>query len=154
MEIILLKNVNKLGLANAVVNVKPGYARNFLIPQGLALEASDRNRNILQQQIKTQQEQAAKILAEAKELGAKLATSLLKIAAKAGTSGKIFGSVTSLQISQVIKANLGVEIDRHNIELSDEVKMLGTYTAKVHIHPEYSTTVSFHVFDDKPEATA
>ena len=150
MEIILLKNVNKLGLANSIVKVKPGFARNFLIPQGLALEASERNRNILQQQIKQQQEQASKLLEEAKETGAKLATATLRIAAKAGTSGKIFGSVTNVQISQVIKANLGIEIDRHNIELSEEVKMLGTYSAKVHVHPEYSSMVKFEVYDDKP----
>ncbi len=152
MEIILLKNVNKLGLANAIVKVKPGFARNFLIPQGMALEASERNRNILQQKIDQQKERAAKMLEEAKELAAKFAATTVKIAAKAGTSGKIFGSVTNLQISQAIKAELGIEIDRHNIELLEEVKMLGTYTAKVHVHPELSTTLSFQVYDDKPTA--
>jgi large subunit ribosomal protein L9 len=149
MEIILLKNVNKLGLANAIVKVKPGFARNFLIPQGMALEASERNRNILQQKINQQKERAAKLLEEAKEVAGKIAAATVKIAAKAGTSGKIFGSVTSMQISQAIKAELGIEIDRHNIELSDEVKMLGTYTAKVHVHPEVSTTVSSNNCDWK-----
>lgn len=152
MDIILLKNVNKLGLANTVVTVKPGYARNYLIPQGLAIEASVRNLNMLQQKIKQQQERAAKTLEDAKELAVKIAATTLRIAAKAGTSGKIFGSVTSVQVAQVVKEALGIEIDRRNIEIVEEVKMLGNYTAKAHIHPEVVATVSFEVYDDKPTA--
>lgn len=152
MDIILLKNVNKLGLANTVVTVKPGYARNYLIPQGLAIEASVRNLNMLQQKIKQQQERAAKTLEDAKELAVKIAATTLRIAAKAGTSGKIFGSVTSVQVAQAVKEALGVEIDRRNIEIVEEVKMLGNYAAKAHIHPEVVATVSFEVYDDKPVA--
>jgi large subunit ribosomal protein L9 len=150
MEIILLKNVIKLGLANSVVTVKPGYARNFLIPQGMALEASARNRNILQQKISQQEERASKLLEEAKELALKLTNAPLRIAAKAGTSGKIFGSVTSVQIAQAIQQLHGIEVERRFINIVEEVKMLGSYTAKVHVHPEVAATVTFDVYDDKP----
>lgn len=150
MEVILLKNVNKLGLANTVVNVKPGYARNFLIPQGFALEASKRNLSMHQSKIAQQQEQAAKLLEEAKELAKKLATLSFKVAAKAGTSGKIFGSVTNVQVAQTIQEVAGIEIERRNIEIIEEVKMLGNYTAKVALHPEVSVNVNFEVYEDKP----
>jgi large subunit ribosomal protein L9 len=148
MEIILLKDVIKLGAANSVVKVKPGYGRNYLIPQGLAIEASARNRNILQQKIKQQEERAAKTLEEAKELAVKLASASIRIAAKAGTSGKIFGSVTGVQISQVIKEVVGADVDRRNIEIVEEVKMVGSYSARVHVHPQVTATIAFHVYDD------
>jgi large subunit ribosomal protein L9 len=148
MEIILLKDVIKLGAANSVVSVKPGYGRNYLIPQGLAIEASTRNRNILQQKIKQQEERAAKSLEEAKELAVKLSAASIRIAAKAGTSGKIFGSVTAVQISQVLKESVGVEVDRRNIEIVEEVKMIGSYSARVHVHPQVTATIAFHVYDD------
>jgi len=152
MEIILLKNVIKLGLANSVVSVKPGYARNFLIPQGMAIEASTRNRNILQQKISQQQERASKLLEEARELAVRLTATPLRIAAKAGTSGKIFGSVTNVQIGQAIEQALSLELDRRSINIVEEVKMLGSYTAKVHVHPEVFATVTFEVYDDAATA--
>jgi large subunit ribosomal protein L9 len=152
MEIILLKNVIKLGLANSVVSVKPGYARNFLIPQGMAIEASTRNRNILQQKISQQQERASKLLEEARELAVRLTATPLRIAAKAGTSGKIFGSVTNVQIGQAIEQALSLELDRRSINIVEEVKMLGSYTAKVHVHPEVVATVTFEVYDDAATA--
>lgn len=152
MEIILLKNVIKLGLANSVVSVKPGYARNFLIPQGMAIEASSRNRNILQQKISQQQERASKLLEEARELAVRLTATPLRIAAKAGTSGKIFGSVTNVQIGQAIEQALSLELDRRSINIVEEVKMLGSYTAKVHVHPEVVATVTFEVYDDAATA--
>lgn len=152
MEIILLKNVIKLGLANSVVSVKAGYGRNFLIPQGLAIEASTRNRNILQQKISQQQERASKLLEEARELAVRLTATPLRIAAKAGTSGKIFGSVTNVQIGQAIEQALSLELDRRSINIVEEVKMLGSYTAKVHVHPEVVATVTFEVYDDAATA--
>ena len=148
MEVILLKTVNKLGLANTVVNVKPGYARNYLIPQGLALEASKRNLSMHQSKIANQQEQAAKLLEEAKELATKLSAMTFKVAAKAGTSGKIFGSVTNVQVAQAIQEAAAIEMDRRNIEIVEEVKMLGNYTAKVVLHPEVVATVAFEVFEE------
>ncbi len=152
MEIILLKDVEHLGLAKSLVTVKAGFARNFLIPEGLAIVANKSNKNSLMQEINQQKEKAAKVLEEAKIFASKLADTTLKIPAKAGTSGKIFGSVSSVQISKVILETLGVEVNRKDIKLPEEVKMLGTYTANVFLHKELNASVKFEVFDDKVEA--
>lgn len=151
MEIILLKDVEHLGLAKALVSVKAGYARNYLIPQGLAIVANKANKNSLMQEIAQQEERAAKILDEAKAIAEKLAGITLKIAAKAGTSGKIFGSVSSVQLGNALKEVMQLELDRKNIKLPEEVKMLGTYTARVVLHKEVIAPVKFEVFDDKGE---
>ena len=152
MEIILLKDVEHLGLAKSLVTVKAGFARNFLIPEGLAIVANKSNKNSLMQEINQQKEKAAKVLEEAKIFASKLADTTLKIPAKAGTSGKIFGSVSSVQISKVILETLGVEVNRKDIKPPEEVKMLGTYTANVFLHKELNASVKFEVFDDKVEA--
>ncbi|WMX16460.1 MULTISPECIES: 50S ribosomal protein L9 [unclassified Aureispira] len=151
MEIILLKDVEHIGLAKALVTVKAGYARNYLIPQGLAIVANKANKNSLKQEILQQEERAQKILDEAKELATTLASQTLKIAAKAGTSGKIFGSVSNVQLVNALKDTFGVEIDKKKIKLPEEVKMLGTYTAVVALHKEVSASVKFEVYDDKDE---
>lgn len=136
MEIILLKDVEHIGLAKALVSVKAGYARNFLIPNGLAIVANKANKNSLKQEILQQEERAQKILEEAKELATTLASKTLKVAAKAGTSGKIFGSVSNVQLVNVLKDTFGIEIDKKKIKLPEEVKMLGTYTAVVSLHKD------------------
>lgn len=149
MEIILLEDVEHVGLAKSLVKVKAGYARNYLIPKGLAIVANKANKNSLQQEIAQQEERAAKILEEAKELAAKMAETTLKIAAKAGTSGKIFGSVSNVQLANALKDTLNLDLDRKKIKLPEEVKMLGTYTATVALHKEVHATVKFEVYDDK-----
>lgn len=153
MEIILLKDVEHVGLAKSVVTVKAGYARNYLIPKGLAIVANKANKNSLSQEIAQQQERAAKMLLEAKELAAKLSDATLKIAAKAGTSGKIFGSVSNVQIANAIKDTLGIEVERKNIKLPEDIKMLGGYVARVTLHKDVFANVKFEVFDDKVTAT-
>lgn len=149
MKIILLKDIPSLGLANSEVNVKPGYARNYLIPQKYAIEANERNLSVLRQAIEKQKERAAHALADAQAIAAKLTSAPLRLATKAGTSGKIFGSVTNVQLSQAIKTQFELEIDRRNIALLDEVKVLGTFSAQVTLHPEVKAIVSFEVYDDK-----
>ena len=149
MEIILLQDMPHLGTANSVVKVKPGYARNYLVPQGLAVVASPSNKNKLMQKIRQQEAKRAELLAECQEKAAKITAVTLRIAAKAGTSGKIFGSVNNVQIAQAIKEQAGVEIDRRSVTLPEEVKMLGTYTAAITLHPEVRASVKFDVFDDK-----
>lgn len=151
MEIILLKDVEHIGLAKALVSVKAGHARNFLIPNGLAIVANKANKNSLKQEILQQEDRAQKILEEAKELAATLASKTLKIAAKAGTSGKIFGSVSNVQLVNVLKDMFGIEIDKKKIKLPEEVKMLGTYTAVVSLHKEVPASLKFEVYDDKDE---
>jgi len=151
MEIILLKDVEHIGLAKALVSVKAGHARNFLIPNGLAIVANKANKNSLKQEILQQEDRAQKILEEAKELAATLASKTLKIAAKAGTSGKIFGSVSNVQLVNVLKDMFSIEIDKKKIKLPEEVKMLGTYTAVVSLHKEVLAPLKFEVYDDKNE---
>lgn len=153
MEIILLKDVEHVGLAKSVVAVKAGYARNFLIPKGLAIVANKANKNSLMQEIAQQEERAAKMVQEAKELAVKLSDVTLRIAAKAGTSGKIFGSVSNVQIANAIKDTLGIEVDRKNIKLPEEIKMLGGYVARIVLHKEIFANVKFEVFDDKVVTT-
>jgi large subunit ribosomal protein L9 len=151
MEIILLKDVEHVGLAKSLVNVKAGHARNYLIPQGLAIVANKANKNSLMQEIIQQKEKAAKILEEAKALAEKFAQTILKVPAKSGTSGKIFGSVSTIQLSKILNETFGIEINRKDIKLPEDVKMLGTYTATVILHKDLHTTIKFEVFDDKAE---
>ncbi len=149
MEIILLKDMEYVGDGNTIVDVKPGYARNYLIPQGFAIVANAANRSALADQIEKQKEIAAQKLAAAKEVAEKASGTTLRIPAKAGTSGKIFGSVTNVTILQALKEQLGVETDRKSVSLVEEVKMLGTYVARVKFHKEVTADVKFEVFDDK-----
>jgi large subunit ribosomal protein L9 len=129
MEIILIKDVDHLGAANELVKVRNGYARNFLIPQKLAVEASPSNRKQLEERRKLILKKEQELLSAFNEVIAKLQESPLKIGAKTGTSGKIFGSVTPLQLSRAIREQKGYEIDRKKIHINDEVKELGTYKA-------------------------
>ncbi len=151
MEIILLKDLEHVGLAKSLVSVKAGYARNYLIPKGYAIVANKANKNSLMQEIQQQEERAAKILDAAKDLAAQMGDTTLKIAAKAGTSGKIFGSVSNIQLAKAINEKFNTELDRKNVKLPEEVKMLGTYTAKVNLHKEVQASIKFEVFDDKEE---
>ena len=131
MQVILIQDVDTLGQANEAVKVKNGYARNYLIPQKLAVEASPSNLKQLEEKLKVKAKKEAAMLAQVKQVIAALQSSPVKIGAKTGTSGKIFGSVTSLQIARAIKDQKGYEIDRKRISIVDEVKELGTYKASV-----------------------
>ena len=131
MQVILIQDVNNLGSANELVTVKNGYGRNFLIPSKLAIEASPSNLKQREEKVKQQVKKEAKLLAELNSVIAVLNNGALKIGAKTGTSGKIFGSVTTVQIARAIKEQKGYEIDRRRISILDEVKELGTYKAKI-----------------------
>ncbi len=145
MEIILIKDVDNLGGANEVVTVKNGYARNYLIPQKFAVEASSSNLKQLEERLKQVRKKEAAMLAAINEVIAKLKDGVLKIGAKTGTSGKIFGSVTSLQISRAIRENKGYDIDRRKITIVDEVKELGTYKANIDFGNGKTTELEFEV---------
>jgi large subunit ribosomal protein L9 len=149
MQVILTKNVDNLGKANDVVKVKPGYGRNYLIPQRFAIIANKRNMAQLDEMVRKQEAESAKELAEYQAIASKLDGVVLKIGAKAGTSGKIFGSVTNIQLAEAMKAQASVEVDRKIITLLEEVKELGTYTAEVVLHPEVKFNISFEVTEDK-----
>ena len=131
MQVILIQDVNNLGGANEVVAVKNGYARNFLIPKKLAVEASPSNLKQLEERLKQIKKKEDQMLAELNKVVAALQSGPVSIGAKTGTSGKIFGSVTTVQVAKAIREQKGYEIDRRRIHLVDEIKELGSFKAKV-----------------------
>jgi len=145
MEIILIKDVDNLGGASEIVKVRNGYARNFLIPQKFAVEASPSNMKQLDEKRKQLKKKEDQMLAQVNLVIAKLKEGALKLGAKTGTSGKIFGSITSLQISRAIREQKGYEIDRRKISIVDEVKELGSYKANIDFGNGHSTEVEFEV---------
>lgn len=145
MEIILIKDVDNLGSANEVVKVKNGYARNFLFPRKYAIEYNPGNKKQLEETLKQVQKKEAAMLAEINNVIARLSEGPVKIGAKTGISGKIFGSVTTIQLSRAIREQRGYEIDRRRISLPDEIKELGTYKASIDFGNGHSTEVDFEV---------
>jgi len=145
MEIILLQDIDKVGDKYDVVKVKDGYGRNFLIPQGMAIIANTANRKKLDDFKADEAAKQAEMLAEYETIAEQLKDKVLKIGAKAGTSGKIFGSVTNVQIAAALKEQFGIEIDRKKVIVPEEAKELGTYTAKLELHPDVDTRVVFEV---------
>jgi len=145
MEVILISDVDNLGSANEVVKVKSGYARNYLLPKKLALENSGSNKKQLEEKLKQVKKKEAKMLAEINDVINKLQEAPVKIGAKTGTSGKIFGSVTTIQISRAIREQKGYEIDRRKIELPEDVKEIGSYKAKIDFGNGHSTELDFEV---------
>ncbi len=145
MDVILIKDVDNLGGANEVAKVKNGYARNFLIPQKFAIEASSSNLKQLAERLKQIKKKEDLMLAEINHVIAKLKEAPLTLGAKTGTSGKIFGSVTSLQISRAIREQKGYEIDRRKISIADEVKELGSYKAQIDFGSGNVVDVDFDV---------
>ena len=145
MEIILLQDIDKVGDKHEIVDVKPGYARNYLIPRKLAIIANELNRSRLDEIKQKEAEELAARLAEFEEIAEQLKGQVLKIGAKSGTSGKIFGSVTNVQIAAALKEQFDLDVDRKKIELPEEIKTLGTYTAVLNLHPDVDTKVDFEV---------
>jgi len=147
MDIILLTDVEKVGYKHEVAKVKDGYGRNFLIPQGMAIIANAKNMKKLDDlKAKEAAVEAAKV-DEYKAMATKLEGQTLKIGAKAGTSGKIFGSVTNVQIIAALKDQFDIDIPRRKVEVED-VKNLGTYNATLNLHPEVIVTLPFEVAQD------
>ena len=148
MQVILIQDVNNLGGANELVTVKNGYGRNYLIPSKLAVEASPSNLKQLNERLKQQVKKEAKLLAAINDVILVLSNGALKIGAKTGTSGKIFGSVTSVQIARAIKEQKGYEIDRRRITILEEVKELGSFKAKIDFGNGNETEVEFEVVSE------
>lgn len=147
MEVILKQDIPNLGYTNDKVNVKPGYARNYLVPKGLAILATETNKKILAETLKQKAFKEEKIKTEAEKLARKLDKVMLKIGAKAAETGKIFGSVNAIQVAQALKDQYDFEIDRKKIHVDQEhIKELGTYKAKVILHKEIQVEISFEVF--------
>ncbi len=131
MKIILMSDVRSLGTTGTVVDVADGYARNYLLPRGLAAEASKGSLALLEQQRKAKARRDAEAVANAEALGKQLEGLSLNVAAKAGGNGRLFGAVTNADVAAVIVRDLGVEIDRHKIELPDNIKSLGSYPVEI-----------------------
>lgn len=148
MKIILLKDLGKVGDKHEVVTIKDGYGRNFLIPKGLGLIANKTN---LAKLDKIKADAAAveeAKLDEYKQMAAQLEGKKLNIGVKAGTSGKIFGSVSNIQIAAALKDQHGVEIERKKITLPEEIKELGTYEATLDLHSQVSTKIEFELIKE------
>jgi len=143
MQIILTKDVDKLGYANDIVDVKPGYANNFLIPQGYAKAATVSARKVLAENLRQRAHKDAKIEADARALADKLANLPLSFKVKAAEGGKIFGSVTSQMVAEAMAAK-GVELDKKYITV-EAFKTVGSYTAEVRLHKNVKGTISFTV---------
>ena len=142
MEVILIKDVEKLGYANDIVDVKPGYANNYLLPQGYAKVATESAKKVLAENLRQRAHKEAKILADAQALAEKIENLAFTLTAKAEEE-KIFGSITSADLAAAL-AEKGIEVDRKTITL-DAVKTLGEYEATVKLHKEVKATVHFSV---------
>lgn len=145
MDIILKTNVEGLGYASDLVSVKPGYGRNFLIPNGKAILATPSAKKVREENLRQRAHKDDKLVTEANSIATQLASLAIKIGAKVGESGKIFGSVNTIQLAEAINV-LGVSVDRKNITIIDLViKSVGEYKATVKLHKDVTQDISFEV---------
>lgn len=144
MKLILTQDVRSLGHKDDVVSVRPGYGRNFLIPKGMAKMATESALKMLAEDVKQRAFKQDKIKKDAEATAARLEGVTVVLKAKTGTSGKIFGAVTSLQVANALK-DQGIEVDRRKIVLSEEPKVLGSYKATINLHKEVSKDINIEV---------
>ena len=150
MEVILKEDVINLGYKDDIVNVKRGYGRNYLIPTGKAVIATESARKVLAENLRQRAHKLAQIKANAEELAAKINDITLTIKAKTSSTGTIFGSVNNIQVAEEL-AKLGHEVDRKIIVIKDNIKEVGTYTAVVKLHKEVSATINLNVDSENNE---
>ena len=152
MEVILKQDVKNLGYADEIVKVKDGYARNYLIPQGFAVLATEPNRKMLAETIKQRAFKAEKIRKEAEFLAGKIEGLEVNIPAKASETGTLFGSVNNIMVAEALKAQHDIEIDRHKITINeDRIKELGQYTAQVNLHRDFKVELKLNVVPETAE---
>lgn len=147
MEIILKQDVAKLGEKDDVVTVKDGYAVNYLIPKGYATKATESAKKVLAENQKQQAHKAEKLRLEAQELAEKIKNKTFKVGAKTSTTGKIFGSVNTIQLSEML-AQKGFDIDRKKIVIPNEIKEVGTYTATIRLLKGIKVDFEFEVVSE------
>lgn len=145
MKLILQQEVKKLGKKGDIIEVSEGYARNFLLPQKLAVPATSTNVNTATQQKEAEARKVKRLLDEAKLHAAQLGKLTVKVTVKTGEGGRLFGSVTSKDIADALQAQHGVDLDKRKLELKDAIKSLGTYPVTVKLHPEVSTQIQVQV---------
>jgi len=144
MKVILQQEVKKLGKKGDIIEVSEGYARNYLLPQKLAIPATNSNVNNAQQQKEAEQRKVQRILDEAKVLASQLSKVEITLTVKAGEGGKMFGSVSGKDIGEALAAK-GIEIDKRKIDLKEAIKIPGTYPVAIKLHPEVSAQIQVHV---------
>lgn len=145
MKVILLEDVKSLGKKGQIVEVNDGYARNFILPKKLGLEATGKNLNDLKLQKQNQEKIAQENLEAAKELAKKIEASKVEVKIKTGEGGRTFGSVSSKEIASAAKEQLGLDIDKKKIQMKDSIKNLGTFTVPVKLHPKVTAELKVHV---------
>jgi len=145
VKVILLEDVDGLGTKGDLVEVAPGYGRNYLVPKGLAVEATKGNIKSLEERRQALLRRAERERAEAKATAERLAASVIKISARAGETGKLFGSVTTSDIAEAVKEQLGIELDRRRIDLEDPIKTVGTYQIPVRLASGVTGTIHVDV---------
>lgn len=148
MKVILKQDVKNLGKKESMINVSDGYARNFLIPRGLAVEATKENVNIMKTKNQAEKAKKKKELQEAEKLAAKLKDVKVTFKTKAGENGKLFGSITSKDISEKLKSDFKIDIDKRKINLSDAIKSLGTTEVEVKVYPKVSAKLTVTVEEE------
>ena len=139
MQVILIEDVNKLGKLGDVINVKKGYARNFLFPRKLAIEAGEKNMKILEDKKKKREEELTKIKKDMEDLAVKISTISCTVPVAAGEEDKLFGSVTTQDIKEAF-AQEGIELDKKQIDLKEQIKSLGVYQVEIKLHPEVTAS--------------
>ncbi|HZY80132.1 MAG TPA: 50S ribosomal protein L9 [Cyclobacteriaceae bacterium] len=144
MEVILTQDVQGLGYKNDVVKVKPGYGRNYLIPNGVALIANESNKRMTAENTRQAAHKAAKVKQDAEAIAQKMGELTIEIKTKAGETGKIFGAVTAIQIADALKAK-GFDIDRKRVMLKEQPKQLGTYHVNLDLHKEVKHEITVNV---------
>jgi large subunit ribosomal protein L9 len=147
MKIILKEDIKKLGKIGQIVDVADGYARNYLVPKGLAVEASTKNIRSLEHEKKIIQEKARKHKDSAQDLASRITALTLTIKAKAGEEEKLFGSVTTMDIAEALLAQ-GVEIEKKKIVLEEPIKRLGSYSVQIKLHPDVSVPLTVQVIQE------
>lgn len=145
MKVILLEDVKSVGKKGDLVELKEGYAKNFIIPKKLGVEATDANRNTLKLQKQNEEKIAKEQLEAAKALAAELEQMIVKVEIKGGEGGRTFGSVSSKEIAKAVADQYGKEIDKKKIQLNEAIKMAGTHEVTVKLHPKVSASLKVHV---------
>ena len=148
MKVILLENVKSLGKKGEIVNVNDGYARNFILPKKLGVEATGKNLNDLHLQNNDEKKVAQENLDAAKELAAELSAGKVELAIKVGEGGRTFGSVSSKEIAVAVKDQMQLDIDKKKIQLKESIKSLGTHIVTVKLHPEVSAELKVVVKEE------
>lgn len=145
MKVILLTDHEKLGKQGEVVSVKPGYARNYLVPQGLAIPATKSNLKNLEQQLAAAAKRAQRELTDAQETAGKLQGQTVTVTARAGAGGRLFGSITAQQVAEAVSQAFGINLDRRRVHLPEPLRQVGTHQVELRLHPQVRTEINVDV---------